>query len=671
MSRPRPVTVHPHSVRPGLAGVGCVLMALILAACVPSGPSVAALPDAPVPLPPGLDRPAATKITILSYHDVRSDLEGELDGDRYAVATRRLIEHFDWFLAEGLTPVSVDQVLNARSGGAPLPANPILLVFDDGLKSVYTEVFPLLKLYDYPAVVAPVGSWMDAPEGWSVPYDGLGELTREDLVSWDELRAMQASGLVEVATHTWDLHQGVRGNPQGNEQPAAVTRIHDPETGDYEDDLPYRERIRADLALAADRIEEELGRRPRIVVWPYGEYSQVTDSIARSLGMPITMGLVPRPQPADELAGMGRFVITGNIQVPDLAWYLRRSFNALSPIRVIHVDLDYVYDPDPDQIERNLDALVERISTIQPSHIYLQAFADPDGDGTARSLYFPNRPLPMRADLFNRVAWQLRTRAGVSVFAWMPLLAFDLGDSERNDALSVQRWEEGRAVPSRPDYRRLSPWHPEARRIIHDLFEDLAIHAAFDGILFHDDAYLNDREDAAAFPGSPGRLPTARERTDALFELTSEVMETVRRFRPEARSARNLYARVVLEPESEEWFAQNFPRSLEHYDHTAVMAMPYMENARRAWPWLSQLVDRVADHPGGLAGTVFELQAVDWRTPAPIPTAELVEWTTRLEQAGAIHFGYYPDDFIQGHPDLWSIRSALSVERDPWRRRLP
>ena len=648
------------------------MVAVLLAGCVPSTPGSPAPP--PVPLPDSGSQEsngAVPHVTILSYHDVRPDVQGPVDADRYAVSTDRLVEHFDWFLAEGFHPVSVDQILAARDSGPPLPDQPLLLVFDDGLKSVYTEVFPLLQLYGYPAVVAPVGYWMDAPEGWSVPYDGLGELTPDDLVSWDELRTMQASGLVEVATHTWNLHQGVHGNPQGNEQPAAVTRIHDPETGRYEDEASYRERIRADLTRAATRMEEELGRRPRAVVWPYGEYNQVTDSIARSLGMPVSMGLVPRPHPVAELSGMGRFVITGNPPVTDLAWYLRRSASAVSPVRVVHVDLDYVYDADPGQMERNLDALVERISTLRPSHVYLQAFADPEGDGTARSLYFPNRHLPMRADLFNRVAWQLRTRAGVSVFAWMPLLAFDLGDDTRNDALSVLRWEGDRAVPSRPDYRRLSPWHPEARRIIHDLFEDLAVHAAFDGILFHDDAYLNDREDAAAHPDTPGRLPTARERTDALFQLTSEVMETVRRYRPEARSARNLYARVVLEPESEGWFAQNFPRSLEHYDHTAVMAMPYMEGARNARRWLRDLVQVVAEHPGGLAGTVFELQSVDWRKPAPIPTDELVEWMTELERAGAIHFGYYPDDFIQGHPDLWTIRSALSIERDPWRREEP
>ena len=66
--------------------------------------------------------------------------------------------------------------------------------------------------------------------------------------------------------------------------------------------------------------------------------------------------------------------------------------------------------------------------------VYLQAFSDPDGNGSADAVYFPCRRLPMRADLFNRVAWQIRTRTQVRrLYAWMPALAWELpaGDPGR------------------------------------------------------------------------------------------------------------------------------------------------------------------------------------------------------------------------------------------------
>src|SRR3546814_20361995 len=94
--------------------------------------------------------------------------------------------------------------------------------------------------------------------------------------------------------------------------------------------------------------------------------------------------------------------------------------------------------------------------------VFLQAFADPEGEGLVRSLYFPNRWLPMRADLFNRVAWQLRNRTGVRVYAWMPVPSFDLAPALPR----VLRWhaETGKADVAQTPYPRLSQLAPESRR---------------------------------------------------------------------------------------------------------------------------------------------------------------------------------------------------------------
>src|SRR3546814_11434991 len=61
----------------------------------------------------------------------------------------------------------------------------------------------------------------------------------------------------------------------------------------------------------------------------------------------------------------------------------------------------------------------------------------------------------------------------------------------------VLRWnaETGKADVAPNQYRRLSPFEPEVRRRIAEIYEDLSNHAIFDGILFHDDALLSDFED--------------------------------------------------------------------------------------------------------------------------------------------------------------------------------
>ncbi len=96
------------------------------------------------------------------------------------------------------------------------------------------------------------------------------------------------------------------------------------------------------------------------------------------------------------------------------------------------------------------------------------------------------------------------------------------------------------------------------------------------------------------------------------------------------------------------------------------MAMPHMEGADDPEAWLDRLVRRVATVRGGLDKTVFELQSVDWRSSRSVDSNRLASWMRRLERQGAIHFGYYPDDFVRGLPRLDAIRNAFSTERQPW-----
>ena len=67
----------------------------------------------------------------------------------------------------------------------------------------------------------------------------------------------------------------------------------------------------------------------------------------------------------------------------------------------MHIDLDYVYDENRQQMDRNIDVLIQRVKDMQISTtVYLQAFADPDGDGLVKEVWFPNRLLPMAKHFF-------------------------------------------------------------------------------------------------------------------------------------------------------------------------------------------------------------------------------------------------------------------------------
>jgi biofilm PGA synthesis lipoprotein PgaB len=363
-------------------------------------------------------QPGPGRFAAIAYHEV-----GEDGRDRhYSISESMLVQHLSFLRHDGWSFVGLDDLLAARDGRRPLPEKAVLLSFDDGYDDYFTRVFPLLRAFAAPAVFALVTSWMETPPGGSFDYGGT-PMPRRALMSWAEARQMQASGLCEFASHSHDLHRGILANPQGNTQPAAVTRAW---LGTrYETDAEWRRRIEEDLARASAIMAQRLGRRPRCLVWPYGRHNLEGVGIARRLGMPVTLTLDPEPASAARLDRVGRILAMGDPRVADLARMLR--FDAPVRERVLVLPLAALHDADPAVAAARLDALIERLAFLSPSHVWLDAAADADGDGRPDSVFFPNRAAPLRADLLNRVAWQVATRAGVEPYALLPLAGWPQG----------------------------------------------------------------------------------------------------------------------------------------------------------------------------------------------------------------------------------------------------
>jgi len=382
--------------------------------------SAATAPAAtPSAMPGYAPAPPPGSFIALSYHEVRDEVRDY--PDPFAVDSAALVAQFAWLRGNGYKPVSLAAIQAARAGGPPLPAKAVLLTFDDGYLSFYTRVYPLLREFNYPAVLALVGKWLEQPDGAAgVKYGENSQVLEASFPSWAQLREMAGSGLVEMASHSYDLHRGVIANPQGNVQPAATARIYDPASASYESDAQWRARVREDLARNNALIERGTGQRPRAMVWPYGSYNEELLRIAAELGMPVGITLNDGVNtPEVPLAAMRRTLLVHN---PSLADFTRevRGPEFAAPLRVVEVGLDALYDADPARQEQKLSALLDRMVALHPTHVYLHAFSTPQADGGVAAAYFPTARMPVRADLFNRVSWQLATRSDVKVYAAVP-----------------------------------------------------------------------------------------------------------------------------------------------------------------------------------------------------------------------------------------------------------
>ncbi len=373
------------------------------------------------PSPLDINANASTsEFHALSYHDVFANTENPAAADSLSVSVDNLVRQFSWLRDNDYRVVSISDVIAARNGGPTLPPRAVLLTFDDGYASFHTHVLPLLKLFNYPATLALVAGWIEAPISSTIEYES-DRIDPAKFMTWAQVRDCADSGLVEIASHTFNLHHGEPGNPQGNKQPAVSTFIFDKTTQQYESETDHRRRIRSDLARSSEIIETRTGKRPRVIVWPYGAYTSSTSEIASQLGMHVGLTLdAGVNNNATPITRLARVLIAKRDTLVDLASGLQPPQRRSE--RVLTVSAQALFNADVQIFETNLSKLIDRIVTIKPRSVIISSYETNNSmikNGSPK-MWFTNSVSATSADLLNRAAWQIRTRAGVRVFTDLP-----------------------------------------------------------------------------------------------------------------------------------------------------------------------------------------------------------------------------------------------------------
>jgi peptidoglycan/xylan/chitin deacetylase (PgdA/CDA1 family) len=355
----------------------------------------------------------------ISFHDVVDD-QHDLGPDD--ITTRQLTAFFDWLAGNGWSPVSLDDIEAARSGQKPLPPNAILLTFDDGYAGHYSRVYPLLRAYGFHAVFFLVGSWMEGRPDGTVRY-GDRDVPRNQFLSWEQAREMAASGLAEFGSHSWDLHRGIRGNPQGSSPPSAATWAYDPKTGRYETDDALQFRVFADLQRSIELMRLRLGRAPRSLAWPFGRTSGPALAAARQAGFTTIMGLAAEPADTSRPLDIQRLYPTQNPTLNTITTALRVDYPDPEQRRLVCVSLDRVAGNTDAESVAALGKTIEDIRRLGPRTVLLDAFPAGKPGEPIRSAWFESSLLPTKADFLGFAAWQIRSRAGVDVVLRIDLAA--------------------------------------------------------------------------------------------------------------------------------------------------------------------------------------------------------------------------------------------------------
>ena len=224
------------------------------------------------------------KLPVLMYHHVVED--GQACNDM-TVTVSRLREDLQWLRDNGYTTVLPREL----AAGEPLPEKPVLITFDDGYRSNYNLAFPIFQEFEAKMVISIMVYMQDN--------------AASDFITWPMCREMVDSGLIEIGSHTYFLHNlGDRG---GTFDPEGVNGIQRKPGESGED---FQARVLDDIQLSYDLIAEKLEAAPTFFAYPFGLTEPDADELIQEL-FPVTAVTLPRTADlTDGLYDLPRYTVT-------------------------------------------------------------------------------------------------------------------------------------------------------------------------------------------------------------------------------------------------------------------------------------------------------------------------------------------------------------------------
>lgn len=252
-------------------------------------------------LAPAYAAESVRALPILMYHEIVPD-GNELD--EYTASVTQLEADLMALEKEGFQTVSLSEVIDFVRQGTALPLNPVLLVFDDGYRSVISRVLPLLEKYDAKALVSVIGA---RAQGVA---DGCD--TSQEYMDWKELAEAVTGGRIELQSHSAQLH--VYRSRKGLQRLADETQE------------AYIRMLVADVRLM-DRWACKAGVPVlKAFAYPYGFVEPLADAVLRGQGYEATMTSEPHVNRLSRdpncLYRMGRFNRSGLVDTETVIGWL-------------------------------------------------------------------------------------------------------------------------------------------------------------------------------------------------------------------------------------------------------------------------------------------------------------------------------------------------------------
>jgi peptidoglycan/xylan/chitin deacetylase (PgdA/CDA1 family) len=207
----------------------------------------------------------ANQVAVLMYHHIHDE-----DSSSSTITTQLFHDQLQYLKNNGHHFISMVE-FKQFMGGATVPDNAVMVTFDDGYESFYTNAFPVLKQLQIPAVNFIITGTLDRPLDDTPP-----KLSREQLIEMTT-----SSSLFDAQCHTNAFHD--------KRENGEALLLKDSSESDQE----YTARMTADTQACIANVKQVNPREIDALAYPYGIYDNQTARVVRGAGIRYAFTIEP------------------------------------------------------------------------------------------------------------------------------------------------------------------------------------------------------------------------------------------------------------------------------------------------------------------------------------------------------------------------------------------
>ena len=222
--------------------------------------------------------PPPLSVPILLYHRL-----GPVAADAMTVTTPVFESQLKLMQEHGWHVVPLQALMAALGESAPanaetpLPARAVVITVDDGHRTVYTDMFPLIQRYKIPVTLFIYPSAIS---------------NADYALTWAQLAEMKASGLVEIQSHTF-WHPNFNVEKKRLAPPA------------------YEKFVKDQFTKPKAILEQRTGGKVDLLAWPFGIHDAELEKWAQEAGYVAAFTIDRRPVTrAEKAMSLPRSIVT-------------------------------------------------------------------------------------------------------------------------------------------------------------------------------------------------------------------------------------------------------------------------------------------------------------------------------------------------------------------------